>query len=138
IVILIPACVAALTPAGLATLSNAGPHGFSEIVYAFSSSAVGNGSAFGGLGANSFYEIILGLVMLGGRYLAMIPTLALAGAMAAQPARVVTRGTFRTDTLLFLLLLVGIVIVDAALIFLPADSLGPIADQLTMLKGQTF
>ena len=138
LVVLVPACVAVLTPVGLATLGNAGPHGFSEIIYAFSSSAVGNGSAFGGLGSNVFYNLVLGLVMLAGRYLPMIPTLALAGAIAAQPLRPSTRGTFRTDSVLFMLLLVGVALIDSALIFLPADTLGPIAEQLLLAAGKTF
>jgi len=136
--VLMPASVAVLTPPGLATLGNAGPHGFSEIVYAFSSSAVGNGSAFAGLGSNAFYNFVLGAVMLGGRYLPMIPTLALAGSIGAQPMRPFTRGTFRTDSVLFMLLLVGVALIDSALIFLPADTLGPIAEQLLLRTGRTF
>ena len=136
--VLMPASVAVLTPPGLATLGNAGPHGFSEIVYAFSSSAVGNGSAFAGLGSNAFYNFVLGAVMLGGRYLPMIPTLALAGSIGAQPMRPFTRGTFRTDSVLFMLLLVGVALIDSALIFLPADTLGPIAEQLLLRTGRPF
>ena len=138
LVVLIPAAVAVLTPAGLATLGNAGPRGFTEIIYAFSSSAVGNGSAFAGLGANTFYELLLGVVMLAGRYLTMIPALALAGSFAKQPVRGSTRGTFRTDSLLFLFLLVAVAIVDSALVFLPADTLGPIAEHLLLGQGKTF
>ncbi len=136
--VLVPACVAVLTPAGVATLGNSGPHGFSEIIYAFSSSAVGNGSAFAGLGPSRFYNIVLGLVMLGGRYLPMIPALALAGSIAAQPLRSATAGTFRTDSILFMLLLVSVALIDSALIFLPADTLGPIADQLFLAGGKTL
>ena len=121
----------------LATRGNAGPHGFSEIVYAVSSCAVGNGSAFAGLGSNMFYNFVLGLVMLAGRYLPMIPT-ALAGALAAKPLRPITPGTFMTDSLLFMLLLVGVALIESALIFLPADTLGPILEQLLLAAGKTF
>ncbi|HEV3157713.1 MAG TPA: potassium-transporting ATPase subunit KdpA [Candidatus Baltobacteraceae bacterium] len=137
-VVLVPASIAVLTPAGLATLGNAGSHGFSEIIYAFSSTAVGNGSAFGGLGSNTFYNIVLGLVMLAGRYLPLIPALALAGAFAGQPVRPVTSGTFKTDSVLFTLLLIGVILIDSALIFMPADILGPIAEQLLLTAGKTF
>jgi potassium-transporting ATPase potassium-binding subunit len=138
LVVLIPACFAVLTKAGRATLGNAGPHGFSEIIYAFSSCAVGNGSAFAGLGSNTFYNYVLGFVMLGGRYLPMIPSLALAGAMAAKPLRSMTPGTFRTDSVLFMLLLVSVALIDSALIFLPADTLGPTLEQLLLAAGKTF
>jgi len=139
LVVLVPACFAVLTTVGLATLGNAGPHGFSEIIYAFSSCAVGNGSAFAGLGSNTFYNVVLGLVMLAGRYLPMIPSLALAGAMAAQPLRPMTgRGTFRTDSVLFMLLLVGVALIVSALIFWPADTLGPIEEQFLLAAGKTF
>lgn len=139
LVVLVPACFAVLTAVGRATLGNAGPHGFSEIIYAFSSCAVGNGSAFAGLGSSTFYNIVLGLVMLAGRYLPMIPSLALAGAMAAQPLRPTTReGTFRTDSILFMLLLVGVALIVSALIFWPADALGPIDEQLRLAAGKSF
>jgi K+-transporting ATPase ATPase A chain len=136
--VLIPAAAASLTPAAAATLGNGGPHGFSEIVYAFSSSAAGNGSAFGGLGPSTFYNIALGLVMLAGRYLPMIPALALAGSFVAQPVRPLTGGTFRTDSALFTLLLVGVALIDSALVFLPADTLGPVAEALLSAAGKTF
>ena len=136
--VLVPAAVASLTPAGVATLGNGGPHGFSEIVYAFSSSAAGNGSAFAGLGTSTFYNVALGLVMLTGRYLPMIPALALAGAFVAQPVRPLTGGTFRTDSALFTLLLVGVALIDSALVFLPADTLGPVAEALLLAGGKTF
>jgi K+-transporting ATPase ATPase A chain len=138
LVVLVPAAIAARVPQGIATLGNSGPHGFSEIIYAFSSSAVGNGSAFAGLGANAFYNVLLGCVMLAGRYLPMIPTLALAGAFAVQPLRPATSGTFRTDTTLFAILLIAVALIDSALVFLPADTLGPIAEQLLMAAGKTF
>jgi len=138
VAILIPAAVASVAPAGLATLSNAGPHGFSEILYAFTSSAASNGSAMGGLGANTFYNIALGIVMLVGRYGAIVPTLALAGAFAAKPRNDATSGTLRTDSLLFVTLLIGNVVIVGALTFVPADALGPVVEHLLSLQGTTF
>jgi potassium-transporting ATPase potassium-binding subunit len=133
VIILIAAAIAAVIPAGLATLSNSGPHGFSEILYAFSSSAANNGSAFAGLGSNLFYNISTGLIMLGGRYLVMFPTLALAGVLAERPTnRMATSGTFRTDNAMFVALLIGVIVLFGALTFFPADSLGPIAEQLSV------
>ena len=135
--ILVPAAIASVVPAGLATLGNAGPHGFSEIVYAFSSAAASNGSAMGGLGPNSFYNVALGLTMGVGRYAVIVPTLALAGALAAKPRNDV-RGTLRTDTPLFAILLLGNVIVVGALTFLPADALGPVYEAVAQHAGRTF
>jgi K+-transporting ATPase ATPase A chain len=130
--ILIAAAVAAVIPQGLQTLSNDGAHGFSEIVYAFTSTAANNGSAFAGLGPNPFYDFSTGLLMLGGRFLVMIPTLALAGALAARPTNRLGAGTFRTDNGLFVALLVGVIVIFGALTFLPADALGPIAEHVTL------
>ena len=138
-IILVAAAAAAVTKSGLATLGNAGPHGFSEILYAFSSSAANNGSAFAGLGPNLFYDLTTGLVMLGGRFLVLIPTLALASCLAARPTnRLVTAGTFRVDDSFFVLLLVGVILLVGALTFLPADALGPVAEHLFMHQGKTF
>jgi K+-transporting ATPase ATPase A chain len=132
-IILLATAIAAVTPPGLATLGNTGPHGFSEILYAFSSTAANNGSAFGGLGPNLFYNIATGLIMLGGRYLVMIPTLALAGALAARPINAMrTLGTFRTDNTMFVVLLIGVVLLFGALTFVPADALGPIAEHVQL------
>lgn len=136
--ILAPAAVASVVPAGLATLSNIGPHGFSEILYAFTSSAASNGSAMAGLGPNTFYDVVLGLAMIVARYGAIIPTLALAGAFAAKPRNDSTKGTLRTDSALFVVLLIANVVIVGALTFLPADALGPIAEHLLLLKGSTF
>ncbi len=129
--ILVPAAVAAVVPAGLATLGSTGPHGFSEIMYAFSSAAASNGSAMAGLGPNTFYNVTLGLAMEVGRYAAIVPTLALAGSLAARPRNEVTRGTLRTDTPLFAVLLLLVVVIVGALTFLPGDALGPIAEDLS-------
>jgi potassium-transporting ATPase potassium-binding subunit len=132
-IILLATAVAVVLPQGLATLGNEGPHGFSEILYAFTSTAANNGSAFAGLGPNLFYDVTTGLSMLGGRYLVMIPTLALAGSLAARPVNVkATVGTFRTDTPLFVALLVGVIILFGALTFFPADALGPIAEHVQL------
>jgi K+-transporting ATPase ATPase A chain len=127
---LVPAALACVTPQGLATLSNGGPHGLSDILYAFTSSAASNGSAMGGLGANTFYDVALGIVMLLARYGAIVPTLALAGAFAAKPRNDATSGTLRTDSTLFVVLLVAIIIIVGALTFVPADALGPIVEHL--------
>jgi K+-transporting ATPase ATPase A chain len=135
---LVPAAVAAVTPAGIATLGTLGPHGLSEILYAFASNASNNGSAFGGLGPNLFYEFATGVVMLGGRFLVMIPTLALAGALAQRPTNVRSVGTFRTDDAFFGVLLVAVVVFVGALTFLPADILGPVAEHVLLQQGHTF
>jgi K+-transporting ATPase ATPase A chain len=135
--VLVPAALASVAPQGLATLTNAGPHGFSEILYAFSSAAASNGSAMGGLGANTFYRVALGIGMLVARYAAIIPTLALAGAFAAKPRNDSTKGTLRTDSALFVALLIVNVTITGALTFLPADALGPIVEHLQMIGGVT-
>jgi K+-transporting ATPase ATPase A chain len=136
--ILVPAALAAIVPAGLATLGNAGPHGLSEILYAFSSSAASNGSAMGGLGANTFYDVALGIVMFVARFGAIVPTLALAGAFAAKPRNDATSGTLRTDSAFFAAVLVAIVAIVGALTFAPADALGPIVEHLLLQNGAAF
>jgi K+-transporting ATPase ATPase A chain len=111
---------------------NAGPHGFSEIFYALASQWNNNGSAFAGLtGATNFYDIVGGLAMAGGRFLIIIPVLALAGTLAAQKTRPVGQGTMPTDAPIFIGLLVGTVLLIGALNFFPAVALGPIAEALT-------
>ncbi len=136
VLILVATAVAVVVKPGLATLGNTGIHGFSEILYAFSSSAANNGSAFAGLGPNLFYDLLTGVVMLGGRFLVMIPTLALAGVLAARPLNhTITVGTFRTDSVMFVLLLVSVILVVGALTFFPADALGPIAEHLLLFGG---
>ncbi len=137
--ILAPAAVACVAPQGTATLSNAGAHGFSDLFYAFVSSAASNGSAFAGLGVSTFYNFATGFAMLVGRYAVIIPTLALAGAFAAKSRNdTPTRGTLRTDTGLFTTLLVMTIIIVGALTFVPADALGPIVEHVVMLGGHTF
>jgi potassium-transporting ATPase potassium-binding subunit len=137
--ILFATAVAVVVPPGTATLGNAGPHGFTEILYAFSSSAANNGSAFAGLGPNVFYDVGIGLIMLGGRFLVMIPTLALAGALAARPTnQLVHAGTFRTDNALFVALLIGVILLVGAITFLPADLLGPIIEHFELAHLVTY
>jgi K+-transporting ATPase ATPase A chain len=137
--ILFATAVAVVVPAGTATLGNGGPHGFTEILYAFSSGAANNGSAFAGLGPNAFYDVGTGLIMLGGRFLVMIPTLALAGCLAARPTNELAHaGTFRTDDALFVTLLIGVILLVGAITFLPADLLGPIVEHFELAHGVTY
>jgi potassium-transporting ATPase potassium-binding subunit len=135
---LVPTAIAVLRPDGLATLTNAGPHGFSEILYAFTSTNANNGSAFGGLGSNLFYNISTGVNMFFGRFAAAIPALALAGSLAGKKASPPGVGTFTTHSAIFVALLIGTIVIVGALTFLPADALGPIVEQLLMLQGKTF
>jgi K+-transporting ATPase ATPase A chain len=138
-VILLPAGIAMVTKAGLAGISNPGPHGFSQILYAFSEASANNGSAFGGLNANTpFYNVTLGVVMLFGRFMMKIPVLALAGSLAAKRAVPASAGTFPTTGAVFVILLVGIILIVAALTFFPADALGPIVEHLAMMQGKLF
>ena len=125
--------------AGLGALGNGGPHGFAEILYAFSSSAANNGSAFGGLGGNTpWYNMALGITMLVGRFLIIIPMLAVAGSLASKKRVPVTSGTLPTHGALFVGLLIGTVIIVGALTFFPALSLSPIVEHLLMHAGRTF
>jgi K+-transporting ATPase ATPase A chain len=124
---------------GLSALGNNGPHGFAEILYAFSSSAANNGSAFGGLSANTpWYNMTLGLTMLVGRFLIIIPMLAVAGSLASKKRIPVTSGTLPTHGGLFVGLLIGTVVIVGALTFFPALSLSPIVEHLLMHAGRTF
>ena len=132
-VVLVGAAVAVLMPAGRATVGNPGPHGFSEILYAFSSAGNNNGSAFAGLGANTpFYNTALGLAMLFGRYWVAIPTLAIAGSLARKTIVPGGPGTLPTHTPLFVALLIGTVVLVGALTFIPALALGPIVEHLML------
>lgn len=135
---LVPTAVAAIIPAGLATLNNGGPHGFSEILYAFTSTNANNGSAFGGLGPNLFYNVVTGTNMMFGRFAVAIPALALAGALAEKKAVPEGPGTFTTHSPIFVALLIGVIVIVGALTFLPADSLGPIVEHLLLLQGKTY
>ncbi len=135
---LVPTAIAAVSKDGLATLGNTGSHGFSEILYAFSSSTGNNGSAFGGLTSNTFYNILTGTAMFFGRFAIVVPMIALAGALAGKKAVPVTAGTFTTTSPVFVALLLSVIVIVGLLTFLPADALGPIVEHLQMLKGQTF
>ena len=138
-VILLPAGVAVITKAGLAGISNPGPHGFSQILYAFTEASANNGSAFGGLNANApFYNVTLALVMLFGRFLMKVPVLALAGSLVGKKAVPVSAGTFPTNGAIFVILLVGVIFIVAALTFFPADALGPIVEDLMMRAGKLY
>ncbi len=138
ILVLVPTAVAAVTPAGLATLNNAGPHGFSEILYAFSSTNANNGSAFAGLSPNLFYNIVTGTNMLFGRFMIIVPALALAGALAGKKAVAEGSGTFTTYSPVFVVLLIGVIVIVGALTFLPGDALGPVVEHLLVNQGKTF
>jgi K+-transporting ATPase ATPase A chain len=138
VLVLIPTALAAVIPQGLATLSNNGPHGFSEILYAFTSTNANNGSAFAGLGPNVFYNISTGINMIFGRFVEVIPILALAGALAGKKVVAEGAGTFTTYSPIFVGLLIGTIVIVGALTFLPADALGPIVEHLLVLQGKTF
>jgi K+-transporting ATPase ATPase A chain len=135
---LVPTAIAAVIPAGTATLNNAGPHGFSEMLYAFTSTNANNGSAFGGLGPNVFYNLVTGVNMMFGRFAVAIPALALAGALAGKKAVPEGPGSFTTHSPIFVALLLGVIVIVGALTFLPADGLGPIAEHMLLLQGKTF
>ena len=120
-------------------VNNSGPHGFSEILYAFTSATGNNGSAFAGLTGNTpFYNITLGIAMLIGRFLMIIPLLAIAGSMARKKVAPVSAGTFPTDSSTFVGVLIGVIIIVGALTYFPALALGPIVEHFQMLKGRVF
>jgi K+-transporting ATPase ATPase A chain len=130
------AALAVLTPAGQAGPLNPGPHGFSEILYAYSSTTGNNGSAFAGLSANTlFYDTTLAAAMWLGRIIFVIPVLALAGSLAKKKIVPAGAGTFPTDTPLFTALLIGTILIVGALTFFPALALGPILEQLQLHAG---
>jgi K+-transporting ATPase ATPase A chain len=138
-VILLPVGVAVVTRAGLAGITNPGPHGFSQILYAFTEASANNGSAFGGLNANApFYNVMLAVVMLFGRFLMKVPVLALAGSLVGKKVVPPSAGTFPTNGAIFVVLLVGVIIIVAALTFFPADALGPIVEELVMRAGKLY
>jgi len=139
IVMLLFTAVGATTQTGLSSLLNKGPHGLSEILYAFTSGAANNGSAFAGLSTNTnFYNILIGLAMLIGRYGVIIPVLAIAGNLVKKNISPVTTGTFATDNLLFAFLLFSIIIIIGALNFFPVLSLGPILEHFLLQSGINF
>jgi potassium-transporting ATPase potassium-binding subunit len=138
IVLTFTAVFVLLPNVGLGTTSNPGPHGFTEVLYAFTSGAGNNGSAFAGLGMNWWYNIAMGFDMLIGRFLMMIPVLALAGNLAQKKSVPPSPGTFPVNTSLFTVLLVGVVLIVGALTFFPALSLGPILEHLLLKAGHLF
>ena len=130
---------ALIKPSALASLSNSGPHGLSEILYAFTSAAGNNGSAFAGLNGNTlFYNVTTGLAMLGGRFLMIIPVMALAGSMVSKKTVPESLGTFPTNGWLFAALLVAVIVIVGALTFFPALSLGPLVEHFIAPSGQVF
>jgi K+-transporting ATPase ATPase A chain len=138
IILTFAAIFLALPSVGLATTNNPGPHGFSEVIYAFTSGAGNNGSAFAGLGANWWYNVCMGWDMLIGRFLMIIPVLALAGNLAQKTSVPPSPGTFPVNNALFTVLLIGVVLLLGALTFFPALSLGPILEHLQLHAGLEF
>ncbi|MDX2259598.1 MAG: potassium-transporting ATPase subunit KdpA [Hyphomicrobiaceae bacterium] len=131
--------VAAVLPGALASLANAGPRGLAEILYAYSSAAGNNGSAFAGLSANTpWYNTTLGIAMLIGRFAYVVPVMAIAGAIAAKKKVPVSAGTFPTDGALFIGLLIGVILILGGLQYFPALALGPIVEHVLMHAGKTF
>jgi len=139
LVILAFTAVSSVNGFGTSSLTNAGPHGLSEMLYAFTSGAGNNGSAFGGLTANTpWYDTTIGITMLAGRFLMIIPMLAIAGNLAQKKYVPPSLGTFPVTTPLFTVLLIGVILIVGALTFFPALSLGPILEHLLMIAGKTF
>jgi K+-transporting ATPase ATPase A chain len=137
--ILVGSATGVVTPAGLAARMSTGPHGLTEILYAFTSGVGNNGSAFAGLNAATrFYAVAIGICMLLGRYLVIVPVLAIAGSMAAKKRTPPSAGTFPTDSPLFVGLLVGVVLIVGALTFFPAFALGPVLEHFLMHAGRLF
>jgi K+-transporting ATPase ATPase A chain len=150
-VLIFPLIILTLTAAfvlsptiGLPALTNQGPHGLTEILYAFTSAVGNNGSAFAGLNASTntatlwWYDVAMGWAMLGGRFLMMIPVLALAGNLAQKKSVPPSPGTFPVNSSLFTTLLVGVILILGALTFFPALSLGPILEHLLLQAGKVF
>ncbi|MDP4188817.1 MAG: potassium-transporting ATPase subunit KdpA [Bacteroidota bacterium] len=139
VVILLFSAWASSSPLGLSGLNNAGPHGLSEILYAFTSAAGNNGSAFAGLNANTvFYNLTIALGMLIGRFGVIIPIMAIAGNMASKKITPLSAGTFKTDNWLFAVLLIGVILIVGGLTFFPALALGPVVEHFLMNSAITF
>lgn len=131
--------LAAVLPVSLSSLQDAGPHGLSEILYAYSSATGNNGSAFAGFGANvPYHNTMQGIAMLLGRFVYIVPMLAVAGSLAAKKSAPASSGTFPTHGPLFVALLVAVILILGGLTFFPALALGPIAEHVSMLAGETF
>ncbi|MGX7874890.1 potassium-transporting ATPase subunit KdpA [Mesorhizobium sp. ORM6] len=136
---LIFTAIAVVLPSAVASMANGGPHGFSEVLYAYTSAAANNGSAFGGLSGNTpWYNVTIGIGMLMGRFLVIIPALAIAGSLTAKKTVPASAGTFPTDGPLFVGLLVGVIVIVGGLTFFPALAVGPIVEHLAGIHGQTF
>jgi K+-transporting ATPase ATPase A chain len=135
-VVLVGTAVACVTKAGLAGMSNPGIHGFSQVLYAFSSAGNNNGSAFAGIGANTpFYDTALGVAMLFARYWVALPALAIAGSLARKKTIPSGPGTLPTHGPIFVVLLIGVILLVGALTFVPALALGPVAEHLAMVRS---
>jgi K+-transporting ATPase ATPase A chain len=131
--------VAVVYPPAVASIANAGPHGFSEVLYAYTSQTANNGSAFGGLAGNTpFYNVTGAISMLVGRFWMIVPAMAIAGSLAAKKAVAASSGTFPTAGGLFVGLLVGVILIVGGLTFFPALALGPVAEHLAMTAGSVF
>jgi K+-transporting ATPase ATPase A chain len=139
LVMLVLTAIAVVLPGPLAALNNSGPHGFSEVLYAFVSQAANNGSAFAGLSGNTpFYNLTGALDMLVGRFFVIIPVLAIAGALAAKKTVPPSAGTFPTHDSLFVGLVTGVIVIVVGLTYFPALALGPVVEQFAMTAGTTF
>jgi K+-transporting ATPase ATPase A chain len=139
ITVLFGTAIAFWSESGEASIFNAGPQGFSEVLYAFASAGNKNGSAFAGLGGNiSFYNIALGIAMLFARYALIVPVLAMAGSLSQKKIVPASSGTLPSHTPLFIVWLIGVVIIVGARSFLPALALGPIVDHLMLGTGRLF
>jgi K+-transporting ATPase ATPase A chain len=139
VALLVLAGISAVIKPGLSSLANAGPHGLSEILYAFASGVGNNGSAFAGLNANTvYYNVLIGLAMLIGRFAVLLPVLAIAGNMGLKKISPPSAGTFSTNSGVFVILLIGVVMIVGALTFFPALCLGPIVEHFLMNAGRAF
>jgi K+-transporting ATPase ATPase A chain len=139
ITMLVLASIAISIRTGVSSLNNVGPHGLSEILYAYASTANNNGSAFAGLNANTpFYNLTTSFAMLVGRFTTIIPALAIAGALVKKQIVPASAGTFPTTSTLFVVMLVSVVIIVGALTFFPALTLGPLLEHLFVQIGRTF
>lgn len=137
--ILAGTAISAVVEGGLSSLANTGPHGFSEILYAFTSAAANNGSAFAGLNANTpYYNLMLAVAMFIGRFAVIVPILLAAGSLAVKPPAPPSAGTFETDSAFFGGLLIAVILIVGALTFIPALSLGPIVEHMMMIRGQSL
>ena len=138
-VIMILTSIAVINPFSLTKLNNLGPHGFSEILYAYSSGVGNNGSAFAGLTTdNVFFNTTIGIAMIIGRYIVIIPVMFIAGSMSIKKTLVESAGTFKTDSFVFLILLLSIILIVGALNHFPSLILGPILEHLYMINGIVF